>query len=281
MVNFARFQLAFRVRPGKDSPFIEFMQAQDAPAEFLFKLWPWLEKNKNTLIGAVVGVLILSGILYYYSSQKEQAETDAGEALTALMTSPAAQADDSQAISQFEALAQKYPGTPAGQRAQLQAAGTLFEAGKYQDAQNQFQSFLAATPTGPLAATANFGIAASLEAQNNLDGAQMAYQRVISMFPDATCVPAAKFALGRIAEQQNKMTEAMSHYQEVLRLPMAGSVGQEAMLRASELSAKMAAAAPKTPAASVHPFPTSQKLNATPAATPTSAPAIAPPAKKP
>ena len=33
------------------------MQTQDAPAEIIFKLWPWLEANKNRLIQVMVNIL--------------------------------------------------------------------------------------------------------------------------------------------------------------------------------------------------------------------------------
>ncbi|HEX4349525.1 MAG TPA: tetratricopeptide repeat protein [Verrucomicrobiae bacterium] len=221
------------------------MQTQDAPAEFLFKLWPWLEANKNRLIGGLVAVIVVAGILYFMSAQKAQTEVDAGQALTAIMANPAADENDSQTAAQFEQLADKYPGTAAARRAQLQAAGALFEAGSYADAETQFEKYLAGNSAGPLAATAQLGIAASLEAQNKLDQAAAAYQRVVSAFPESPCVPTADLALGRIAEQQNKLTEALNHYEDASRSPMGGSIANEAMIRATALKAKTPATAPK------------------------------------
>src|ERR1700733_3420258 len=114
------------------------MQTQDAPAEFLFKLWPWLEANKNRLIGALVAVIIFAGVMYFISSQREQKEIDAGQALTLLLESPGANASSGQMADAFSQLAAKYAGTAAGQRAQLQAAAAQFSAGSYADAQAQF-----------------------------------------------------------------------------------------------------------------------------------------------
>ena len=89
------------------------------------------------------------------------------------------------------------------------------------------------------------GIAASQEAQNQTDSAAAAYQRVISAFPGSGSVAPAEFALGRIAERQNKLTEAMSHYENVARASLGGTLREEAMMHASDLKAKIDAAAPK------------------------------------
>jgi len=222
------------------------MQTQDVPGEFLFKLWPWLEANKNRLIGAVMAIIVVSGVVYAVVAQRAQKEVDAGQAVTALMINPDANKNSAQMAAGFEQLAGQYAGTEAGKRAQLQAAGALFEAGNYAEAQTQFQKYLEANPSSPLAAIARLGVAASLEAQSKLDAAATAYQQVVSLNPDSTCVPPAQYALGRIAEQQNKLTEAQNHYEDAARAPLGGSVAQEAALRLSEIKAKIPAVAPKS-----------------------------------
>jgi TolA-binding protein len=221
------------------------MQTQDVPGEFIFKLWPWIEANKNRLIGAAVALVVFSGILFFISSHREQREVDAGQALTALLVNPTTGGNGSQMAIAFEQVADKYTGTPAGQRARLQAAAALFDNGSYQDAQTQFQKYLTDSPTGPFAATAALGLAASLEAQNKLDEAAADYQRVISLYPGSACVAQAEFGLGRITEGQNKLSEALSHFQNAARVNQAGALTQEAEMRAAELEAKLAAAAPK------------------------------------
>jgi predicted negative regulator of RcsB-dependent stress response len=230
---------------GKKLTFYKIMQTQDAPAEIIFKLWPWVEANKNRLIGGLVVILVGIGIAYFISAQRAQKEIDAGQALTALMVNPGPNRSGSQMASALEQLATSYAGTAAGQRAQLQAAAALFEAGSYAEAQTQFKKYLDANPSGSFADTAELGIAASLEAQNQTDPAAAAYQRVISIFPSSSSVAPAEFALGRIAERQNKLTEAMSHYESVVRASLGGSLRDQAMMHASEVKAKIDAAAPK------------------------------------
>ena len=236
------------------------MQTQDAPAEIIFKLWPWLEANKNRLIGALAAILLVAGILFFISSHRAQLEVDAGQALTLLLVSPTVNADAGQTADAFAKLAAQYPGTAAGQRAQLQGAAVMFGAGRYADAQAQFQKFLDGTSTGPLAATAQLGVAACLEAQNKLDPATAAYQRVASGFAGSPSVVPAEFALGRIAEQQNKPADAVKHYETVARVSMGGSLAQEAQQRAFEIKAKTAAA-PKS-AVTLSPAATAPKTAA-------------------
>jgi predicted negative regulator of RcsB-dependent stress response len=218
------------------------MQTQDAPAEIIFKLWPWIEANKNRLIGALTAIIILAGILFFVSSQREQKEIAAGQALTALLVSPAANAGAGQMTDALAKLAGQYAGTAAGQRAQLQAAAALFNAGRYADAQTQFQKFLDASPASSLAATAELGVAASLEAQNKTDAAVGAYQKVVSSFAGSASDLPAEFALGRIAEQQNKLNEALGHYEIAARASLGGTLAQEAAQRAFDLRNKIAAA---------------------------------------
>ena len=241
------------------------MQTQDAPADFLFKLWPWLEANKNRLIGALAAVIVVSGILFFLSSQREQKELAAGQALSTLLDSPPSAPGTSGLAASLEQLATTYAGTAAGQRAQLQAAAALFEAGNYGDAQAQFQKYLDADQNGLFAATAELGVAACLEAQSKLDLAAAAYQRVLSVFPGSPFVAQADFGLGRIAEQQNRLSEAVSHYDKVSTGGMGGTLAQEAALRSSELKLKLAAAAP-SPMVTPKPAVTPQ-LEATPKAT--------------
>jgi len=179
------------------------MQTQDAPAEFLIKFWPWLEANKNRLIAIVAALLAAWGIYAFVSWRHEQKEVAAGQALTQLLITPAPAADVGKMADAFARLAAQYPGTAAGQRAQLQAATALFSAGRYADAQAQFQKFLTDNSTGPLAATAQLGVAASLEAQGKPE-AVGEYQKVVSRYSGSSSEPVAKAALARLQKPAAK-----------------------------------------------------------------------------
>ena len=212
------------------------MQTQDAPAEFLIKFWPWFEANRKRLVVTVVAAVVVLVIYYFITTQREQKAVDAGQAYTQLQLNMPPNPTVQQVADAFVQLAQKYSGTVAAERAQLQAAAVLFSAARYPDAQAQFQTFLGANKTSSLAPAAQLGVAACLEAQNKLDDAATAYRAVTKSYPDSSEALPAKFSLGRVLEAQGKLTEATACYQEVTRSPLAGSLVSEAAQRLSQIA---------------------------------------------
>jgi predicted negative regulator of RcsB-dependent stress response len=218
------------------------MDTQDVSTEVLFKLWPWLEANKNRLI-AGTAVLVIAAIIYSFIAwQHGQNEINAGEAFTQLVTSNPSGLNPSAEANAFLGMASKYTGTEAAQRAQLQAASILFESGNYADALVQFQSF-ADSHSGPLATIATLGVGASLEAQGKPDQAAVAYQKIASGHANSAAYYQAEFSLGRLAEKSGNLAEAESHYEAAAQAGRAGgSVSEEAQGRAYEIKLKLSAA---------------------------------------
>jgi TolA-binding protein len=232
------------------------MQPEDATTLYFFKIWPWIETNKNKLIGGAIIVVVAILLIYFFSSQREQREIAANKALTQMFVSVSPNTTASQLADMYLGLAAKNPGTLAARRALLQGATALFDAGRFADAQVQFQKFLDSYPDNAFAAQASLGVAASIDAQGKTDLAAGAYQRVISGFGDVTAVNTAKFSLARIDEAQGKFADAFHYYADVAQHSNPnGSLGSEAVQHAMALKAKM----PSAPAATapVAPF----KLN--------------------
>lgn len=221
--------------------------AQDASSLALFKIWSWIENNKQRILIAT-GVIVVAAVIYsYVGYQHDQKEADASNALTRIaMSTPPGTAPE-QIAKTYLQVAADHSGTQAAQRARLQGAAALFDAGKYADAQGEFQKFLDAHSESPLAPTAALGVAASLEAQGKLDAASTGYLKAAA-YNDAVVILPAKFALGRIAEQQGKLSEAMNYYSDVAHLNPNCAIGNEAGIRAAELKSKAAAAKPVTSA---------------------------------
>jgi predicted negative regulator of RcsB-dependent stress response len=215
------------------------MQAQDTTTLFFLKLWPWVEANKNRLIGGAVIAVIAIFIIWFVACQRESKEIAAGQAMTQVLLSSSGPSADA-----YFKIAGEHRGTVAGQRALLQGAAALFDAGKFADAQAQFQKFLDAHPDGEFSGQATLGVAASLDAQGKTDLAVGAYQRAISSASDATAVSAAKFGLARIEESQGRLNDALVLYQDIARTNPGGSLGSEATMRLMELRSKMPAPAP-------------------------------------
>jgi predicted negative regulator of RcsB-dependent stress response len=172
------------------------MQTQDASSELLFKLWPWLEANKKSLLlGVIAAGLVVAG-LSYFSAQRVANETAAGQEFTKLMFSALPGAAPQMAEA-FAKVAAQHPGTAAAERAQLQAGATLFNAGQYAEAQTQFQKFLSLENSGgAFAATAQLGVATCLEALGKPE-TLAAYQKV-SSYPGTISAQLAKLAVDRL-----------------------------------------------------------------------------------
>ena len=217
------------------------MEAQDAATAYFFKLWEWVETNLRTVVIGIIIVAIAAVVISYYFWRQSEMEVAAGKALTQLLVSTPPNSDASQLANSYLGIAADYPGTPAGGRALVLGAATLFASGNYPEAQAQFQKYVSLYPTGPFSATAALGVAASLDAQGKTDSAADTYQRVVTSYSDPNAVDAAKFALARIDAQRGKLTEAENYYQDVIRNNPNSLLGTEAAFQAMQLREKLPA----------------------------------------
>jgi TolA-binding protein len=220
------------------------MELQDAPATYLFKLWPWIETNKVRIASGAGILLVATGLISFYSWQREQKEITAGNEFSRLMISDSRSLTPVQQAGLYLKLARDNQNTLAGQRAFLQSATMLFAAGQYADAQTQFQQFLSQFPDNFFAGQAALGLATSLDAQGKTDLAVAAYQRVINNYPDPLVAGHAKYSLAQIDEHQGKLTEALGLYEEIVHSNPNSSLGSAAGMRAMELKMKQPSASP-------------------------------------
>jgi predicted negative regulator of RcsB-dependent stress response len=220
------------------------MQTHDAPAEIMFKFWPWFEANRKRLIISAVAVVVGFFIWFYLSTQKQQSEISAGLDYTQYQANLAPSMTPQQMADGYLKIADKHSGTLAGQRARLEAGALLFGAGRYADAQAVFNKVAAAGNVGDMVVQARLGSAACIEAQGRLDEALSAYRAAVVGRSESPEAVYAKFCQGRVLELQGKLGEAVSVYQEVARSPLAGSLASEAAQRNALLQTKLAAAKP-------------------------------------
>ncbi len=219
------------------------METPDASAEFLIKFWPWFEANRKRLIILAVGAVVVLFLWYLTATQREQRAIAAGQALAQVQLNLPANPTAQQVADAYLKIATQYAGTVAAERAQLEAAAVLFSAGRYDEAQAQFQK-LSANSTSLLAPAARLGAGASLEAAGKPDAAVTEYRAVVTGYPNAAEALPAKYALGRVLEAQGKFSEAANYYQDLTRSQLAGSLGQEAAQRLSQIQGKLAATKP-------------------------------------
>ncbi len=223
------------------------MEAHDAAASFIYKLWPQIEANKNRIITGVVIVLAVILIVLFFLWRHDQNQINGGDAMTENLLSIAPNSDPAQFSQRYLAIADDYSGTPSGARALLQGATVLFGEGKYTDAQGYFQRCLDEHPDDQFSGIAALGVARSLEAQGKINDAAGAYQHVIQDFADVQSVTQAKFSAARISMLQGHYPEAFQGFQAVIQADPYGSLGNEAREYAFELQSKLPRQAPTAP----------------------------------
>jgi predicted negative regulator of RcsB-dependent stress response len=210
------------------------------------KLWAWFETNRKGVVYGATGALFVGLVVYFIVWQQGEKQAAAGNALSDVATSVAeGAAGKADAAQAYLNVASKYPGSMAGARALLQAAGALFADGKYADAQTQFERFGREYQGNPLAGQALLGIASCFDAQGKADQAATAYNDLIRRHPSENFIPQAKFALARLYESQGKAEQARDLYLDVEQSARFNALGSEAGMRVEELIAKNPKLAPQ------------------------------------
>lgn len=200
------------------------------------ELLAWLEVNKKKLIiagGVIVAVWIIA-ITYVHLNREREAAASA--ALAALRPGLGESMVTPIPAQKYLGVYEKYRGTKAAPRALLLAASSLYQEGKYQEAQKTFEKFLTEYPDNTFAPQAALGIAACLEAQGKESDALAKYQEITTRYSTepAVLIP-AKMAYGRLMEKQGKFDLAYNSYNDVVRADVYTSWAQDAMTRLQAL----------------------------------------------
>lgn len=184
-----------------------------------YQIANWFHKNqRRVIIGALVAFAI-GAIIAIVAWHNGKVESDANAALMALPSTFGGPNVAHPTASAFENVAKDYPGTPAGEQAEILAANVLFTDGKYPEAQQAFQKFTTDHPNSALAAQANLGIAASMEGAGKVTDAIAKYKDIISRYSSEPYITnPAKLTLARLLEEQNKPSDAMQYYDELARI---------------------------------------------------------------
>ncbi|HUA64755.1 MAG TPA: tetratricopeptide repeat protein [Alphaproteobacteria bacterium] len=224
------------------------MEAHDAAATFIYRIWPKIEANKNRIITGAVIVLAAILIILFLSWRHQQNQIDAGDALTESLVSIPPNANPAQFSQSYLAIASDYSGTQSGTRALLQGATALFNQGKYTEAQGYFQRYLDENPDSEFSGIAALGAARCLEAEGKIDEAIGAYQHVAQYSSDEQSVTQATFSQARLSMLQGRYPEAFQDFQTVIQKDPYGALGNEARQYAFELQSKLPRQAPTAPA---------------------------------
>ena len=226
------------------------MESHDAAATFMLKLWPWIEANKNRLVTGTSIVLVIALGVSLYFWRRDENLVSAGEAVTQNMITLETGSSPATVFQGYLDVANDYPGTPAGERALLEAATAVFTEGKYPDAQHYFQEYLDTHPDGQFSGMAALGVAKCLEAEGKINDAIGAYNHVINDFPaDGQSVNRARFCLAQLNMQQGHYADAFALFQSVYQADQYGPLGSDARNYLIELQSKL----PRQPSAAPSP----------------------------
>ncbi len=223
-----------------------YMESNVAQLQVTDRLWAWFDANKKPVLTGTVVALIAGLIIWFLVWQRDQTEVAASEALSNVEAGQLGGSAQPANAQDYLKIAASYSNTKAGARAQLLAAGSLFNQGKFTEAQAQFEKFTREHRSSPFLGEAMMGIAACLDAQGKTEQAVTAYKDLIQRHSGEAYVPQAQFALARIYESQNKPEQARDLYEQVERADP--FLGPEAGMRLEELKAKFPALTPAAPA---------------------------------
>jgi outer membrane protein assembly factor BamD (BamD/ComL family) len=204
------------------------------------RLLAWYEENKQqAMLGALIVILLAIGLGFFFWRTNEK-DVASGQALTAVTLSYTGQggALRSGASDQLLKVANDYPGSKAGSRALLLAAGNLYVDGKYDECRKQFERFTREYKDSTFMGEALLGIASSYDAQSKTNEAVTAYKNLVEHHPGDPAVPQAKLALGRLYAATGKPEQAKTMFEDVERGEPGTTLSSEASLRLEDLHQK-------------------------------------------
>ena len=183
------------------------MELQDAPATYLFKLWPWIEANRIRIAAGAGLLLVAAGAIYvlFLATGTKANRPPAMDLSQLIMSDPRGLTPAQQADSYLK-IARKYQNTSAGQRAFLQSAAHAVRGGTICRCPNPVSAIPQSIPRQhllPVRPRSAWRPAWTPRAKRIWPPA--AYQRVINSYSDPVAATYAKYSLAQIDERQGKL----------------------------------------------------------------------------
>ena len=258
------------------------MDAQTQTTDGYIRVLAWLHARRKPLVIGGVAAAVIGLVWGFMAWKKAQDETDANAQIFAIPIEGGPRSAPPSPLPLLD-LAKEYPGTAAGEYAQLLAADLLFNQGKYPEAGRQFADFVDNHPDSSLVPEASVGVAASLEAQGKTPEAINKYHDIIVTYPsELSIVSPAKLTLGRLYQEDGKPQLAFNYYVELARMlsqnpydPWASEARERAQLLAAKYPELLKSQTSAAPSAAAPGFSISEATKAAGSAAP------APPPSKP
>ncbi len=185
---------------------------QDKLVNAIFSFTKWAKEKQSLLIGAVVGLALLVILTGVITSGRKKSAQKANELLGKAEVLYSAGAYD-KAAPLLTNLIQNYGGRKQFRIATFYMANSLFNQGKYGDAQGYYEKFLREVKADDLLIpSAIAGIGACLEAKGNYSEAGDKYLEAAQNYPDYYLSPQYLLDAGRCFLQAKESEKAKEAY---------------------------------------------------------------------
>jgi TolA-binding protein len=164
----------------------------------------WLRFRKEIAAALIVVVLGMIGYAGYRLYQIRR-DSSAAELLSA-----------AKSAGDFQAVASRYPNTPAGASAYLLLADKFRDEKKFAEANGALQEFIDKNPEHEFVPTSRLTMAANLEAMGKSDEALAIYQQVAAKYPTSFTAPLALISEVPLLKAKNRIDEARRVCEEIL-----------------------------------------------------------------
>ena len=219
----------------------------------VYDMMAWIDANRRNIVLGVVLVLGLAATFAVYAWWKGENELKANGALLGLPGSSLGMAATNANPESFFKVASDYAGTESAVRAQVIGAQTLYNQGKFAEAQAAFAKVGDSTEFDSIKATAAYGVAASLDALGKTNDALAQYADVANRYPTQGVASLAKISQGRIHEAAGRNDQALRIYEELSRNVASDIWAQEAQSRRQDLLTRHPELAKTLPAVATPP----------------------------
>lgn len=201
----------------------------------MYDFLAWIDANRRNIVLGAVLVVGMFAAFAVYTWWKGENELKANAALLALPGSSLGAAATNANAESFFKVAADYAGTETAVRAQLIGAQTLYNQGKFAEAQAAFAKVGDSTEFTSIKATAVYGMAACFDAQGKATEALNGYTDVANRFPTEGIASLAKLSQARIHEAGGRNDQALRIYDDLVRNIATDMWASEAQARRQDL----------------------------------------------
>ncbi len=195
------------------------MEPAETHPDRLIDFWEWLVENRRQVILAIFIVVCAVVIVYIKRQNTQMAEEAASEDVLAVIDerfSTEEVGPESPLSERFAKVMANHPDTTGASNAKFLQASSLFDEGKFTEAEAVFSAYGSENPQSPLRAAAALGQAACKASLNvNDPGAAAAYKAVRIQYVGTAEAVQATLALGRMAMAAKDVSKARELFTEV------------------------------------------------------------------